>query len=144
LLLGGAAAEAAGVVPALAALPDRVQVLAVALVLASTAVAVWAQETMGAAWVADIEARGGSEQVIAGGPFAFVRNPNYCAMLAVGAGAVLLAFDAVTVLGWVVLLVSLLWTAREEEPLLRERFGEAYESYAARTGRFVPGVGRLS
>ena len=42
-----------------------------------------------------------------------------------------------------VLLVSLLLTARAEEFVLREYFGLAYEAYAARTGRFIPGVGRL-
>ena len=34
-------------------------------------------------------------------------------------------------------------TRAVEEPYLRELHGKAYARYAARTGRFVPGVGRL-
>jgi len=64
-------------------------------------------------------------------------------MLGAGGGLVVLALNAITVLGWLVLLVSLLLTARAEEFVLREHFGLAYEAYAARTGRFIPGVGRL-
>lgn len=142
-LLAGAVAESAGALPVLAEPAAWVRVLGVASVVASTVLAVWAQEAMGAAWVADIAPRAKSDGLVTGGPFQFVRNPNYVAMLAAGGGAVVLAFDAITVLGWMVLLVSLLLTSRAEEAVLREHFGSAYEAYAARTGRFIPGVGRL-
>ena len=143
LLICGPAAEAAGIAPALAEPGAWVTLSGVVTLLAATGVAVWAQEAMDAAWVADIAPREGSRRLITAGPFRFVRNPNYVAMLAAGSGVVMLAFDAIAVLGWLVLLTSLLMTARAEEPALRKHFGSSYDDYAAVTGRFIPGVGRL-
>ena len=55
---------------------------------------------------------------------------------AIGIGVIVFA-------GWVVLLASLLLTARAEEPLLLDRYGTRYRDYAESVGRFVPGIGRL-
>lgn len=141
-VVAGTALDALDVVNARSGSGTVAHASGVLLLVGATALAVWAQETMGPAWRADIPPLGGS-RVVTGGPFRVVRNPNYVAMLAAGLGAVLLVPSAVTVAGWLVLLVSLLLTARAEEPLLAARFGAEYHAYAARVGRFVPGIGRL-
>ena len=62
----------------------------------------------------------------------------------VGAGEDLTAARAPVTLGPVLHVVALeLQTRLVEEPYLRRVHGAAYEEYARRVGRFVPGVGRL-
>lgn len=103
---------------------------------------IWAQRTMGLAWRPDIPpVRDGS--LATRGPFAIVRNPNYVAMLIAALGVAVVSGGPVAVAALVMLLASLALTARAEEPLLLARYGAAYEQYAARVGRFVPGVGRI-
>jgi len=118
-------------------------VAGVTIVLAAIALAVWAQEAMGSAWRTDI-APDADAGLVTGGPFAYARNPTYDAMLAATAGVLLIAFGVLGAAGLAVLLTGLMRTARLEERRLALAFGVAYRSYAARVGRFVPGVGRLS
>ena len=98
---------------------------------------------MGAAWRPDMPPAE-TARLVTGGPFRVVRNPNYIAMLAAGLSAVLLAANLVSAVGWAALLMSLMLTARVEEPLLAERYGAPYRAYAARVGRFIPGIGHLA
>jgi len=114
----------------------------VALLLAAIALAVWAQETMGRAWRTDI-APDADAGLVTHGPFAVVRNPNYVAMLTAVTGALLIAPGLLGLAGTVALLAGLMLTARCEERVLEATFGDPYRFYAARVGRFVPGVGRL-
>ncbi len=41
---------------------------------------------------------------------------------------------------WPLLLAGVFISSRDEEELLREKFGTTYETYAARTGRLIPKV----
>jgi protein-S-isoprenylcysteine O-methyltransferase Ste14 len=79
------------------------------------------------------------------GPFRFVRNPIYSWMIVTAAGLALLVPNAASVLGLLALGVGLELQVRlVEEPYLLRTHGEAYAAWARRTGRFVPGLGRLS
>lgn len=117
--------------------------LASAGLVLATALAVWAQEAMGKAWRPDLPPADGTSLVTTG-PFRLVRNPNYTAMLVAASCGTAIAATWVGVAGIAVLLASLELTARSEEPLLQRRFGESYRDYSAKTGRFVPGVGRIT
>ncbi|HEX8241007.1 MAG TPA: isoprenylcysteine carboxylmethyltransferase family protein [Allosphingosinicella sp.] len=99
-----------------------------------------AARAMGANWSLIARTRADHE-LVTGGVFAHVRHPIYLAMglfllaLAVGLGheASLLFAAPLFALGtWI--------RVREEERLLRARFGDAYERYAASVKRFVPGL----
>jgi protein-S-isoprenylcysteine O-methyltransferase Ste14 len=82
--------------------------------------------------------------LVTDGPFALVRNPIYSAMLPALLGLALLAGSAVAFGGFVLVLVALeLQTRLVEEPYLLRVHGREYSEYAARVGRFVPGIGRL-
>ena len=60
-------------------------------------------------------------------------------------GLTLLASNALAISSFAVLLVALEIQVRAvEEPYLLRTHGEAYRRYAAGTGRFVPGIGRLA
>ena len=143
LLIVGSALQGLDIVAPVVDVPDTAFGLAIVVIAGATALAIWSQETMGAAWRPDMPPAA-TAQLVTGGPFRVVRNPNYIAMLAAGLSAVLLAANLVSAVGWAALLVSLMLTARVEEPLLAERYGAPYRSYAARVGRFVPGVGLLA
>lgn len=100
----------------------------------------WAARTMGANWSIVARMRQGHE-LVTGGPFAVVRHPIYLAMLlfmlslaaATSHERALWAAIPVFVIG------TLIRTSREEA-LLRAQFGAAYEAYARRVKRFIPGV----
>jgi protein-S-isoprenylcysteine O-methyltransferase Ste14 len=111
-----------------------------ALMLFTLGMFVSASRAMGRNW--SVVARTRSDhQLVTGGPFAYVRNPIYTGLFALML-AMALAFGH-----WRGLIpgVPLYWIGtairvRDEEKLLRARFGQAYADYAARVKRFVPGV----
>lgn len=119
-----------------------ISVTASAGILMATLLSVWSQETMGASWRPDI---GPAEEasLITTGPFRFTRNPNYMAMLAAAVCATLLAPTLIGLAGVLVLFCALTLTARSEEHILTRVFGTPYREYASRTGRFLPGIGRI-
>jgi protein-S-isoprenylcysteine O-methyltransferase Ste14 len=116
---------------------DAVPAAGVALIAAGAAVVLWCFVRF---------ARSGGtpsplappSALVASGPYARSRNPMYVATAAVIAGEGL-------VLGRTVLLIcaALYLTAMAalvvllEEPLLRRRFGAAWDDYAARVGRWL-------
>jgi protein-S-isoprenylcysteine O-methyltransferase Ste14 len=65
-------------------------------------------------------------------------------MLLLGGGVTIANPTSPGILGCAVLAASLgIQVRRVEEPHLLETFGREYREYAQRTGRFVPGLGRL-
>jgi len=112
------------------------------LVTAGLVLTMVAQAQMGASWRIGIDTA--RTELVTDGLFSVVRNPIFTGMLAMVSGIVLVTPSAWTVmaLGHYVLLVSL-QVRLEEEHLLRLH-GDAYRAYAARVGRFLPGVGRLA
>jgi len=78
------------------------------------------------------------------GPYAWVRHPIYVAYLLFFAAAFLLSANAgIGGLGIAVILSLVTLRLPREEALLRERFGDAWDRYAAATGRLVPRAERL-
>jgi protein-S-isoprenylcysteine O-methyltransferase Ste14 len=112
-------------------------VLACAGILATFA----AQLAMGDSWRIGVDESERTD-LVTGGVFALVRNPIYSAMLPTVGGLALMAPSVVALLGWIALLTALeLQTRGVEEPYLLRVHGERYAQYAARVGRFIPGVG---
>ena len=101
------------------------------------------QAAMGASWRIGTDPAERTE-LVTSGPFRFVRNPIYVAVIATLMGLALLVPSVVALASVATFLVSVeVETRAIEEPHLRRVHGEAYRSYAARVGRFVPGIGRL-
>lgn len=79
-------------------------------------------------------------RLVVRGPYRFVRNPMY-----IGAGLALagasLFFTSLALLGYTALffLITHIFVVSYEEPTLRRRFGEEYETYCARVRRWTPG-----
>jgi protein-S-isoprenylcysteine O-methyltransferase Ste14 len=147
-LAAGAAApvlELAGALvpsPALDAAPVRAA--AVALYALGVAGTLWAQLAMGESWRIGVDGTARTP-LVSGGPFRWVRNPIYAAMAVATLGLALLVPNAASLLALVALVAAVeIQVRRVEEPYLARVHGEAYLRYAARTGRFLPGVGRLA
>jgi len=98
---------------------------------------------MGASWRVGVDVRERTE-LVTGGLFRFVRNPIFSAMLVALVGLALLVPNAVSLLALVSSFAGLeIQVRRVEEPHLLRVHGERYRAWAARTGRFAPGLGRL-
>lgn len=143
LVFAAPIAELAGL-PAIAAL-DRpaIRLLGVVLVVAGTAITLISQSAMGASWRGDVDPDARTE-LVTSGPFRYVRNPIFSGTATVVLGLGLIVPNIVAVAMLVVVLAGLEIQVRlVEEPYLLRVHGDAYRAYAARTGRFVPGIGRL-
>ncbi len=74
-----------------------------------------------------------------------MRKPIFTAMVTAQAGIVLVVPTWVSAAALAALVAAVELQVRSaEEPHLLRVHGAAYVDYAARTGRFVPGIGRLA
>lgn len=82
-------------------------------------------------------------QLVVKGPYRYVRNPMYLSAVLALAGAALF-WDAWSLLVYVMLflLATHLFVVLYEEPILRRSFGQKYEDYCRRVGRWWPHIGR--
>ncbi len=101
---------------------------------------VWTVRTLGKNLTDTVVTRKDHE-LVTNGPYHWVRHPFYVAMLLFVTGNALAAANWFFLLGGLLVFLLLNLRIRTEEEKLRERFGEAYESYRARTGRFLPRMG---
>jgi len=146
LLVGAAAPVLAllDLVEPVAALDvTAVHKVGLALAIAGIAATFYAQVAMGTSWRIGVDP-GDRTELVTGGPFALVRNPIFAAMLPTGLGLSLLVPSWVSCAGLIGLAVALELQVRVvEEPYLLRAHGASYAEYAARVGRFLPGIGRL-
>ncbi|MDX6622869.1 MAG: hypothetical protein QOE75_801 [Solirubrobacterales bacterium] len=118
-------------------------VLGLVLAIGGIAATFRAQIAMGTSWRIGVDPNERT-QLVTAGPFAVVRNPIFAAMLPTALGLTLLVPSWVSILGLVGLVAALELQVRVvEEPYLLRAHGRVYASYAARVGRFFPGIGRL-
>lgn len=102
------------------------------------AVLLWASWVMGRHMSLDGLAE--DHELVTHGPYRYLRHPVYASFAAISIGTALV-FRSYVLLGLsVTLMVTGRWWAHAEETLLAstEGFGDAYRTYAARTGRFFP------
>lgn len=81
------------------------------------------------------------KEMVAKGLYRYVRNPMYVAALLVLIGEVVL-FQSVLILIYAAIVFSVfhLWVLFYEEPTLRRKFGESYETYCRKVRRWIPGA----
>jgi len=122
---------------------DLVQGVGVALFWTGLAATLFAQFAMGDSWRIGVQ-ESDRTQLVTGGVFGLVRNPIYSGMIPAFVGVALLVPNplALVAVGTVVAGLEI-QTRMVEEPYLLKVHGLAYAEYAARVGRFVPGIGRM-
>ncbi len=79
------------------------------------------------------------EHLVVGGPFRWIRNPGYVAVVSLVAGQALL-FGSGAVLAYAAFLAVAfhLFVVLYEEPTLRRQFGAEYENYCREVPRWIP------
>lgn len=100
----------------------------------------FAARAMGANWSVVARMREGHE-LVTSGIFARLRHPIYTGLAAfmIGMG-VAFGHPANLVVAVPLYAIGTWIRVREEERLLRAQFGPAYDAYAARVKRFLPGI----
>ena len=119
------------------ALPFRL--VGFAVLVGSTAFALWARFALGTSWSIGPEV-GGDRRLRTSGPYAVTRHPIYTGLVGMLAGTALLG----GVGQWIVLVVAGLIVVelkiRMEENLLLAVFPEDYRRYRERVPQLVPGL----
>lgn len=119
-------------VPALA--HPGLQALGLALTATAAAWLTWVDARLGSHFVAP------ARSLIEDGPFRYIRHPRYAAVLAMRIG---LALAFASLAAW---LLAPIWSLvilrriKLEERHLQAVFGSAYDAYARRTARLIPGL----
>lgn len=133
-----------GLEPSAVLIASDVQASGTLLAVVGVAATFVTQLEMGTNWRIGVDETERTE-LVTSGPFAVVRNPIFTAMAFTGLGLVLMVPNVPALVGFVLLLVALhLQVEVVEEPYLLRAHGPSYAAYAASTGRFLPGVGRLT
>lgn len=117
--------------------------IGIVLALSGTVLTFLAQLAMGDSWRIGVDSEERT-QLVTDGPFKLVRNPIYSAMFPTVLGLVLMVPNALSIFAVASLAIGLELQVRlVEEPHLLRTHGDEYAGYAARVGRFVPGLGLL-
>jgi protein-S-isoprenylcysteine O-methyltransferase Ste14 len=137
-ILAGTAAAASS---ARRAAPIRCLGLAgMALGLAGT---LRAQRDIGRSWRIGVDTAERTE-LVTRGLYRLARNPLFSFMILAALSSAVAVPTPVTAAGAAAVAVGAeMQTRLVEEPHLRRAHGDSYLSYARRTGRFFPGIGRL-
>ena len=146
LVLGVAAPvlDLTGALPAPhAALTDAAALVGLVLLVLGSAAVLAGQAGMGTSWRIGVDEHERTDLVTTG-VFGVVRNPIFTAMVITQTGLALAVPTAVSGAALACLIVAVELQVRVlEEPHLHRIHGAAYQAYAARTGRFLPHIGRL-
>lgn len=120
------------------ALPEWVRWLGALLGALGTVLLVWSHRALGRNFFGGMKIREGHE-LVESGPYRWVRHPIYTAFIALGIGLFLLTGSWMVGAPWLASIgLALATRMGEEEAMMAEQFGESYERYKARTGRFLP------
>ena len=99
---------------------------------------IWDFFTLGRGTLAPIDP---PKHLVARGLYRYVRNPMYVAVVTVLLGEAIF-FSSWPVLIWAgtFFLLANLFLAFYEEPFLKHQFGEAYQEYTRKVGRWIPRI----
>lgn len=101
------------------------------------ALAVWARRTLGSNWSSSPTLKQGHE-LVQRGPYAFVRNPIYTALLLMLLGTCLFVGRARAAIALPLAIAGLWIKLKQEEALMLRQFPESYPAYRRRVKALVP------
>lgn len=121
---------------------DWLGVAGLIVAAAGIAIVLYSQFGMGDSWRMGVD-ESEKTALVTSGPFRIVRNPISTGMFVTLLGISLMVPNAFALAAMLLLLIALELRVRlVEEPHLRTIHSEAFDEYAKRVGRFIPGVGR--
>ncbi|HTY39543.1 MAG TPA: isoprenylcysteine carboxylmethyltransferase family protein [Candidatus Paceibacterota bacterium] len=101
--------------------------------------AIWARVTLGRNWSSGMDIKEGHE-LITHGPYTFIRNPIYTALLLMLFGSALVTGSIFALVGCLCAFWSFWIRIRAEEDLMTKLFPNTYPAYAKRVKRLIPFV----
>jgi protein-S-isoprenylcysteine O-methyltransferase Ste14 len=116
-----------------------IRVLGLAVLLAATALTLWARLALGAMWSAAPTVKQ-EHQLRTSGPYAITRHPIYTGLLGMMLGSGLLAGSGRWILYFPIYLVLVEFKIRTEERLMLAEFPDDYPRYRQRVPQLVPGL----
>lgn len=116
-----------------------VRILGLAILLAATALTIWARLALGAMWSAAPAVKQ-EHKLRTGGPYAVTRHPIYTGLLGMMIGSLLLAGGGRWIVAFPVYLAVLEFKIRVEERLMLAEFPDDYPRYRRRVPKLVPGL----
>ncbi|MDG2532296.1 isoprenylcysteine carboxylmethyltransferase family protein [Sphingomonas sp. HITSZ_GF] len=115
-------------------------IVVLALIAGVIALFMASSRAMGRNWAIVARTRD-DHQLVTWGPFAVIRNPIYVALFVwILVMALALGHWRALILGVPLYWIGTWMRVAREEKLLRAQFGAAYDAYAARVKRFIPGL----
>lgn len=118
-------------------LPDWLRWAGFGLGLVGLGLWTWTQAVLGKEYSPQLQLRR-QHRLVTSGPYAWMRHPMYTAMFGVGIALALLTANWCFVLFAVAMIAGFVIRAPREERMMLETFGEEYQVYMQRTGRFFP------
>ena len=113
--------------------------LGLAILLAATALTLWARFVLGLMWSAVPAVKEG-HQLRTSGPYAITRHPIYTGLLGMMLGTMLLAGGGPWIVPFPVALILIEFKIRIEERFMMTEFREEYPRYRGRVPQLVPGL----
>jgi protein-S-isoprenylcysteine O-methyltransferase Ste14 len=122
-------------------LPHSVNILFLGAMLTviGCAVAIWARAVLGSNWSGAPEVKQ-DHLLVQSGPYALTRHPIYTGFVIAVLGTTLAVARFRAIVGFLLVLVSILLKIAQEEKLMSESFPEDYATYRSRVKALVPWV----
>ena len=120
-----------------------VRILGLVILLAATALTIWARLALGIMWSGAPVVKQG-HKLHTGGPYGITRHPIYTGILGMLLGSLLLAGGGRWIVPFAVFLVLLEIKIRIEERLMLAEFPDEYLRYRQRVPKLVPGLRLVS
>ncbi len=117
--------------------------LGLAILLAATALTLWARFVLGLMWSAVPAVREG-HQLRTNGAYAITRHPIYTGLLGMVLGTMLVAGGGAWIVPFPIALVLIEFKIRIEERFMTAEFPEEYPRYRTRVPQLVPGLRLLT
>jgi protein-S-isoprenylcysteine O-methyltransferase Ste14 len=99
----------------------------------------WTQTQLGTQFSVQVAIQN-EHRLVTEGPYRFLRHPRYLGMIVFSAGISLVFRSWLALILVAVITVVLLWRINDEEALMHEEFGAAWDSYCRTSWRLVPWI----
>jgi len=118
-------------------LPIWMRWVGAGLAIVSLPLLVWVHVALGRHWSTNLQFKA-SHRLITTGPYRWVRHPMYTALFSFFAGLGLLSANGLILSLVVVAVIVISARIPKEEAMMVAQFGDVYQTYMQRTGRFLP------
>ena len=118
-------------------IPIGVRWLGLAISILGLVLMQWTLTSLGKNLTDTVETRQDAT-LITNGPYRWVRHPYYVAAALLILATTLMSTNLIIGLSGLLVLTLLAIRTPQEEQILEQRFGRAYQDYQAKTGRFLP------